>query len=203
LKVAEYCIFATQLRLCVTGLTFDVSEAGRTIGGCPLAVVYLPLKGEGELASYLSPGGGRGGRASGGRGWRRWHKRGIAGDQSLSFRGVGFCTVGRSVGGAVGAAAGDEDGAAVGVPFHEAFLGGLRDFGASDGGVVGGADVGVKGAEVVGADVGFNVGVFGKRLDGLGWSSGGGPGTVLACWLLSGGGLGAVFAKCWLRGGGL
>jgi hypothetical protein len=89
------------------------------------------------------------------------------------------------------------------LPFREAFLGGLGDFGASAGGVVDGADVGVKGAEVVGADVGYNVGVFGKRLDSLGWSSGGGPGKVFACWQLGGGGLGAVFAKCWLRGGRL
>jgi hypothetical protein len=73
------------------------------------------------------------------------------------------------------------------LPFHEAFLGSLRDFGASDGGVVAGADVGVQGDEVVGADVGFNVGVFGKRLDSLGLSSGGGPGTVFTCWLRGGG----------------
>jgi hypothetical protein len=45
LKVAEYGIFATQLRLCVTGLTLEVSDAGRSFGGCLLAVVYLPLNG--------------------------------------------------------------------------------------------------------------------------------------------------------------
>jgi hypothetical protein len=48
------------------------------------------------------------------------------------------------------------------LPFREAVLGGLRDFGASAGGVVDGADVGVKGAEIVGADVGNNEGVFAK-----------------------------------------
>jgi hypothetical protein len=46
------------------------------------------------------------------------------------------------------------------LPLSEAFLGGLRDIGASVGGVVGGADVGVEGAEVVGADVGNKEGVF-------------------------------------------
>jgi hypothetical protein len=47
-------------------------------------------------------------------------------------------------------------------PFGEAFLCGLGDIGACAGGVVDGADVGDKGAEIVGADVGNDEGVFAK-----------------------------------------
>jgi hypothetical protein len=56
------------------------------------------------------------------------------------------------------------------LPFREAFLGGLGDFGACAGGVVGGTDVGDKWADVVGADVGNDDGVFAKC-----WLRGGRP----------------------------